>query len=253
MLGLLVLISINFILTSCSPLYYSPNAHNVPLLSQKGEASLNLSLSGGDDVTNAVEIQGAYAVAKNIALLGNFYTARGNEPDYGSGKGSLLEVGAGYFKPFSPKFIFEAYAGGGLGGVTNFYNPDKLNYSRLRFTKFFIQPAFGFESRYFDITLSLRTARLNYHAFNFTETARVEDLTNIQNIKNQPTYYLLEPALTLRGGFSNLKIQIQLVKSKNLTYKEFVQEYTNLNLGLYFRIDTKENLRTNLKTIFNWL
>ena len=61
---LLVIVGLGF--ASCSPIYYTPNTQNVPLISQKGET--NLTLSGN---ANQIEFQGAYGIAENIAIKAN--------------------------------------------------------------------------------------------------------------------------------------------------------------------------------------
>jgi len=239
-LGLIIFVGTHFLLTNCSPSYYFPNAHNVPLLFHKGEGTLTLTLGGSEYVNSSVEGQGAYAITNNFALMTNFCTAWGKREDYGSGYGSLVELGAGYFKPVSSQFVFETYAGGGPGGVTNYFEPDKLEYSKLRFTKLFIQPAFGYKAPLFNIALSLRGVNLNYYAF---QNSYLNTGGKWTYYSKDPNYYLLEPALTLRGGLPNIKLQLQLGLSYNMTDPEFKQEIYNINLGLFFRLNTNKNTK----------
>lgn len=63
----------------------------------------------------------------------------------------------------------------------------------------------------------------------------------IYNAENQATYlnqnksnFLVEPAITIRGGLEKIKLQLQLAKSINLSINDFRQENFLLTLGLNF-------------------
>lgn len=71
-----------------------------------------------------------------------------------------------------------------------------------------IQPNFGYKSKYFEVALSSRVVNLMYNSIE-------GDL--IYNGKNQIDYlndnkssFLLEPAITIRGGLEKIKLQIHL-------------------------------------------
>lgn len=79
-------------------------------------------------------------------------------------------------------------------------------------------------------------------------SSRIVNLT-YSNIKgdlifeneNQPNYlennssnFLIEPAITLRGGFEKLKLQLQYGYSVNLSNSNFRQDNSFLTLGLNF-------------------
>lgn len=61
-----LIVAIGVGLVACSPLYYTPNTQNVPLISEKGETNLRLSGNG-----NQVEFQGAVGISDNFAIQGN--------------------------------------------------------------------------------------------------------------------------------------------------------------------------------------
>jgi hypothetical protein len=232
------------LLFSCVPQYYSPNAHNVPLFTHSGETMVTVATGGGDEVDGSVELQAATAVTDHWALMTNFYSAWGSEPQDGSGSGHLFEVGTGYYRPFGASdfksmkagFVFSAFGGGGFGRVTNYCGPGKVNATKLGFRRVFVQPALGFKSSVFDVALSLRLARLSYVPVGgrWSQTPG-NDPGQAAGLAASPfsaNYFLLEPALTVRFGWQHVKLQTQLGLSLNQTDPEFYQENFNLNLGL---------------------
>lgn len=232
--------------TYCTPRYYSPNAHNVPLFTKKGETAIRIVTGGGDDVNNAVDVQGAVALTNNIGLMINYYNAWGAEEGYGSGSGNLLEGGFGFFNPVNKHLIFETYAGGGGGSVTNYYNSQKIAHSTLKLNRLFIQPSLGYRSQYFDIALSLRAVNVNYTSFKslfLNNTDYVNEQEQLNKIRDNPKYLLWEPALTVRGGSKTVKAQFQVGFSYNHTNPDFPQETFNANIGLalnLFPIESQE-------------
>lgn len=223
------IIGLLFSFTSCVHYYYAPNAHNVPLLKQKGDTKMTLAISGGDEFTG-FEAQVATAVSEKFGVIGNFIYARGDSEtdNYAdSGSGYLFEVGAGYFKPIGRKFVFETYGGLGLGSVSNKYDPGT---SKVKFTRIFLQPTIGFTTKGFDIALSSRFAGLNYHSID----SNSYDDYDLEYIRDHKFSFLFEPALTIRGGWEETKIQLQYVISKNLSNPSLSQEKSNLSIGLFF-------------------
>ncbi len=227
----ITIIGILLSFTSCVHYYYAPNAHNVPLLKEKGNTNVTIVISGGDEFTG-IEGQVATAVSEKIGVLGNFMYASGNENFNGhteSGSGFLFEVGAGYFKPILQKFVFETYGGLGIGSVSNKYESGS---SKVKFTRIFIQPSIGFTTRSFEIALSSRFAGLNYHSIN-TNSYNDHDLEYIRNHKFS---FIFEPAVTIRAGWEGAKFQLQYVFSKNQSNPSLAQETGNINFGLMFNL-----------------
>lgn len=221
-------------LNACNPIYYSPNTQNVPLISEKGETNLTLAGNG-----NQIEFQAAYGVAQNIALKANggiFIPKDNDNGDGGSGK--FFELGGGYFKPLENNLVFEIYGIAGFGTVENHFpsiaaaNPQTTGDISANVFRFGIQPNFGYKSEYFSVAVSSRIANLTYGNIK-------GDL--IYNAENQATYlnqnksnFLVEPAITIRGGLEKIKLQLQLAKSINLSINDFRQENFLLTLGLNF-------------------
>ena len=239
--GRVLLIALIISLTSCVHYYYAPNAHNVPLFKEKGETNIIAAISGGEEFSG-IEVQFASAVTENIGVMANFITASGGDDEYGSGKGFLFELGAGYYKPLGQKFVFETYGGAGFGSVKNEYSSGD---SKAKFTRLFIQPNIGFKTRGFEVAFSTRFAGLNYHSVNYSRLEESYDLDDLEFIKNNKFSFLFEPSLTIRGGWEGFKVQLQYVLSENLNNKNLAQEVSNFNIGMFIDISPKKRISPN--------
>lgn len=221
--------------SSCVHYYYAPNSHNVPLFQEKGEVRLAGVTSYGS-YHKGTEFQGAVSITDKIGIIGNSYTAQGgNKEKNNYGEGTYFEAGCGYYKPVMEKFVFETYGGIGLGNVENRYND--YGYSNLDFSKYFLQPSFGFTSKYFETALSVRFCGLYYDKIN--DHTIQDDKEKIEYIKSHKFSYLFEPAITYRVGWKYLKIQLQYAFSINMNYPKFPMDGANLNIGLYLSIANK--------------
>lgn len=238
----------------CSHYFYTPESHNVPLLSEKNDLHVELKSSFGAEGFDNTEMQSAYAITNRIgimgsALLGTYETSVSNEQQDGisyesaNGNISFFNIGAGFFTPVWEKFVFETYLGYGIGNVKNVY--DNIGESKLRYGKPFIQPSFGYKTKYFEAAISSRLNSLNYYKIEDSQTPihfRDRFTNNIRNNKNS---LLLEPAITARGGWKKLKIQLQLSKSYNLNNDLFrFNEDNNF-------FDNKNNTRISIGVVYS--
>jgi len=219
---------------SCSPKFYTPNTQNVPLISEKGETNLSLSGNG-----NQVEFQGAYGIAKNIALKANGGLFIPSDLDNGNGgSGKFIEFGGGYFKPITEKWIFETYGIIGIGSFENHLpsaktvSPQTNGNISANILRVGIQPNFGYKSKYFSAAVSSRIVNLSYSNINGDLIFENENQPNY--LKTNSSNFLVEPALTIKGGGEKLKLQIQYGYSLNLTNSNFRQDKSFLTLGLNF-------------------
>src|SRR5690554_4628941 len=163
-LSILFFSIITLAFSACSPRYYTPDAHSVPLITDKGEASLNLSGNG-----NRVEFQGAYGIGEKIAIKadgGLFWQEDNNDGNGGSGE--FVEVGLGYFKQIRNHWVFETYGIVGFGSMEN-HLPSTVDQYPLtkgdisaNILRYGIQPNFGFKSKYFTAAVSSRFVNLTY-------------------------------------------------------------------------------------------
>ena len=225
---------VGFGFASCSPKFYSPNTQNVPLISEKGETNLTLSGNG-----NQVEFQGAYGISENIALQANGGLFIPSDLDNGNGgSGKFLEFGGGYFKPLNNNLVFETYAIIGLGSFENHLlsatnsNPQTMGNISANLLRVGIQPNFGYKSKYFSAAVSSRIVNLSYSKEKGDLIFEGEHQADY--LKNNSSNFLVEPALTIRGGLEKFKLQLQYGYSLNLSNSDFRQDNSFFTIGLNF-------------------
>ena len=244
-------------LTSCHHVYYAPNTANAPLLSEKGETRINaFYTSGSDSDFGGGEIQAATAVSKNIGVMANFFSAGKSEVirsyynRYDShterGEGSYAEFAAGYFKNFdkSKRWIGEVYSGFGVGNVKNDYGFG--DHSKVGIFKTFIQPAIGYKAPYFEIAFVPKVSFINWKvkdsSIHSQENISVKN--EINTIVKKKNFVAFEPAVLIRVGGKNFKIQLGLsfsdYKSTDIYYSKDLIETLNTSLGFSINFNTKK-------------
>ncbi len=177
------------ILNSCAPLYI-PNVVNTPMLTEEEDfnASIHLGTSGYD-------AQGAYAITENLAVMLNssFINSTSDSTD-SYHKHFFVEAGAGYYKPIGKYFLFDTYAGYGIGRVNSYQSADIfLSYADTYVNRFFVQPSFSFVCPYFEAAIAPRTVMA------FVSQSDV----------NQ-TGFFFEPTLVLKTGAPSFKATAQV-------------------------------------------
>jgi hypothetical protein len=220
--------------SGCSPIYYSPNTQNVPLISRKGET--NLTLAGN---ANQVEFQGAYGVTNGFALKvnGGFFIPKNNDNGDG-GSGKFFEMGGGYYKPLDNDLVFETYGIVGFGTIENHFpstvlaNPLTKGNISANVLRFGIQPNFGFKSKYFSAAISSRITNLTYS--NVTGDLIYNKENQLNYLNSNKSNFLIEPALTVKAGLEKIKLQLQLGHSFNLSNSDFKQDKDFLTIALNF-------------------
>lgn len=225
---------IAFIATSCSPLFYTPNTQNVPLLTERGDNKVNIA---GNE--NQIELQGAYAVTDEFAIQANGGWFLPREEDNGNGgSGKFIEFGGGYYTLVKEIFVFELYGLFGLGDMKNNFpttqetNPDYKGDISANVFRFGIQPNFGYKSKHFEVALSSRIVNLMYSKI---EGDLIFDGENqVDYLTDNKSNFLVEPAITVKGGLEKIKLQLQYGYSYNLSNKDFKQDNSFLTLGLSY-------------------
>lgn len=228
-------IGVTMLFSACN-VAYIPNRHNVPLMEEKGDASISIS------TTN---LQGAYAISDHMAVMGNVYFRENsweNNPDSNTtltmdyqANRFLGELGIGYYKPLSDNAVFELYGGGGLGNIGFELEDSNPLYDReykANIQKLFIQPDIGFHSEYFDFVFSTRFSLLNFYDVDTTNyTIPNLDSDNLYNLDKQP-YIFLEPALTLRFGYKFIKAYTQAIVATKLNPEQINYRSFGVNVGI---------------------
>ncbi len=223
-----------FGLISCSPKFYTPNTQNVPLISAHGETVV--SLSGNSD---QIELQGAYGVSNKLAIQANGGLFIPSDLENGNGgSGKFLEIGGGYFSSLQEQFVFETYALLGAGTFENHLpstrmeNPQSTGEITASLIRIGVQPAIGYKSTNFSAAVSTRMVNVTYN--NIEGDLIFESIDQVNFLQNNSSNFLLEPALTLRGGVSKFKLQFQYGLSINLSNSDFRQDHSNISFGLNF-------------------
>lgn len=212
-------------LSSCRTVY-APNALNVPLLQEKGEVKATIA-------TNNIQL--ATAVTEHVGLMANGYlnTYKSDDKTFkNNGKGA--EIGIGYFGHTDQRITYEAYAGAGLYNVKMKENTTKTFDADA--VKYFIQPAIGWISPYFEVAVSPRISVVKYAAPDIAGYTAEEQSANYFNIVDQKAHAFFEPALILRGGYKFVKIQAQVGHSLKLSKNNINYDSGVGSLGLIFDI-----------------
>ena len=227
------------LLSSCAHYYYVPNVQNVPLFREKNEYRFS-AFYGDGDKSSSGEIQVAYSPTSNLGIMANYISASGgNSTGKNSASGSCLEGALGYFKPLGNAAVFEIYGGLGGGSQNHKYYSSFTNQSYgsadISFVKVFIQPSFGMTFNAFDVAFSTRLCSMSFTDVKNNTTDGYESrVLNDIGVKN---HAFIEPAITLRGGWKNVKFQVQGLISADLTNPVmYIGEGYHFSAGMYFTI-----------------
>ena len=216
---------------SCKTVY-QPNTVNTPLFNNHGEFRAYVDPSN---------VHLAYAITDHIGVMANgFRVSEGTDNNSIRGNGGLVEIGMGYYRPVNG-FIFETYAGGGMGKVKFTEVRQEGSTTVVRNfsadgSRFFVQPSFGYAGKYFEAALTPRFAigKFNNVQTNYTTQEQIDG--KFYNV-NEPMWCFIEPALTLRGGYKWVKLQAQFGFSQKLNSQQLSYKSSFLNLGLIFDIN----------------
>jgi hypothetical protein len=231
---------------SCSHIYYVPNVQNVPLFTEKNEYRLSGTYGLGTE-TRSLEVQGAYSVTGNFGVMANFMSAKGIDNSEESwANGNYLDAAIGYYKPLRRSGVFEIYGGVGGSKQHHQYRSENDNpvYNRdagtadLSFVKIFIQPSVGITFNGFDIAFS---TRFNSLSFNKTDN-QIDRLSNehefnkLTETAQAKNFLFFEPALTIRGGWKYVKVQLQGATASYINNEYYHFDQYHISLGVYIAI-----------------
>jgi len=149
------------------------------------------------------------------------------------GSGKSFDIAFGYYKPLSTHCVFEIYGGIGGSNQSHHYNGTSSagndRTSELSFRKLFLQPSLGLTYSGFDIALTTSISRVGFYKI---DNQALEP--EIEAISQNRNSILFEPALTIRGGWKYLKIQLQLIDSQNLSHSNLQFNESKMSIGLIF-------------------
>jgi hypothetical protein len=251
----LSLLTIIFLLTGCNHYYYVQPVHNVPMLKEKND----FRVSGTYEIDYepyCIELQAAYAVTGKIGIIADFMAAKGGTiSDLENwGKGTYFDAGVGFFNPVKQHGIFEIYSGMGSSSQHHNYisydNPLGETFSGtsdLAFTKIFLQPSIGLSYEHFEVVASTRINMLNYNRVinNVNQQLEQDEYEELISLNTKKSYLFIEPALTVRAGWENLKIQLQAATASYLNNREYPFEQNHISIGLILGFPLKVRERVN--------
>ncbi len=266
------------LLTGCyTPRYvYSPSAHNVPLLTKKGDSKLGINYSSNlpgtktidDQVfrgrSNGLDFHSAYAINKKFALqVNHFSRAEKNGGNYSTTLDSaviryhrrLTEIGAGYYTNFNPEsnLIFQLFAGIGFGNFNftdNGKDANQLAYSRFHragIAKFYIQPAFQYRNNQkIAAALSSRFSVINFSNIKTDYTPQEQANFELDHISASPVVFW-EPAFVNTFGFKKLPgFFLEYQAGLSLLMSRRFVDARSFNFSLGFHADLPQLLKKKI-------
>lgn len=190
---------------------------------------------GAEAESNSFQIQLAYAATKHLAASVNYFEAKsGDDNKYEGAHGYCLEAGGGYFLPIKKHLVFECY--GGFAGGSQFHRYLNNYTSNLTFNRFYIQPSLGATYNGFDVAVSSRVCNFRFKDINVEQGVSDLDLEKLTALDQNKNSILIEPALTIRGGYKYVKVQLQIIYSANVSHPELQFDNGQASLGLYFSL-----------------
>ena len=234
------LILLSVFLSGCAHFYYIPKAYNVPLFTEKNDFRLSVA-SGMEDNSSSVDIQAAYSVTGNFAVMSDFMFSNGGYfYERNQAKMSYFDGAIGYYKPFGEFWVFEAFGGLGTSSQRHeYYASDYQGKSRLTFTKSFLQPSIGMTFNTFDIAITPCISRLSFNNIENSATPASAYYNDLILLNQNRVSTLFEPAFTVRAGWKVIKVQLQYIYSFNLTNAELPFEFSKVSLGVYISLSKK--------------
>ena len=233
------------IFEGCAHFYYLPSNLNVPLFKEKYEFHGSTSLGAGY-ITSGTDVQTALSLTNHLAVMANYMHSKyypDEIEDDNLIKYNYFEGAAGYFKPFNEFWVFEVYGGFGSGNQHHEYYawPDNTyrGHADLTFVKSFLQPSIGVTFNAFDIALSSSFSRLSFNKINISVDQNSDYYDELDMIARKSKFFLFEPAITIRGGWKFVKMQLQYILSVNPRSDEVIFEPQKISLGIYFSLSKK--------------
>ena len=269
LLPALIFSCITIMVASCNtPRHiYSPAAHNVPVLTQKGDSKIGAVYSTNavgqetkdgvkiDNRSRGYDLQGAVAITNNFAIQANhFYrwekTEGGPDSLTLEYKRNLTEIGLGYYLPINDKknTFFQVFAGAGLGRFS-FTDNDKSGkyFHQANITKIYLQPAILFKSKgSFTTSVSVRFSGITYSKVKTNYVANQLNDYYLDNLTGRAKWFF-EPATVTSFGLKNvpgLRFEVQgglsfLMAREYRDYRKF-----NFSIGTWLDMGQLFNKKT---------
>ncbi len=206
---------------------YAPNTVNTPLF-QEGRQLKVLAAPNN--------VQAAYAVSDHIGVMGNGYFNRFSSDDNDfHNKGFGAEAAVGYFAAPGNGLAYEMYGGAGLLKVTIDESSKQKTFA-VSGTKLFVQPGIGWVNPYVEVGVSPRLSMISYAAPDIKGYTAQEQSDHLYTGLSDSPFLFFEPALTVRGGYKWIKLQVQVGKVIKLSGQEINFDDNLGSIGLIFDV-----------------
>jgi hypothetical protein len=263
--SVLILLFVSLIFMSCrTPKYYiyAPSPPVNPFFKEKGDSKLSAYLSGGSgNHIPGADLQAGYAITKNIAVTGAYFSRREKDKYYSGGNNNtwtdslvnryrraMGEVGAGYFRKVNYRgnatiniyggyswgtFSFkETGTGNGMGAYTRTHEAD--------IRKWYIQPSIHFtRGRVFRLGIVTRFSFVNYGNIK-TDFSTTELSDRTLNQFADRTHLFIEPTVNMQFAFPQpwLKLDMGItvcpIYDNSYEYNELRHRALTASIGLTF-------------------
>jgi hypothetical protein len=245
---LLLFLAVSLLLSACNQHYfYAPNTLHLPTVKEKGEATIEASLNGSQQI-KGTELRAAYCFAPKTSAMVNFMYMKGSfsrsffgsfpppPPEQHSGRGYLTEIGVTRHFPLSKYTDFTLTAGGGIGQSVNDY--DRGRTATLNFNRLFLQPGLVTKGELAEFGIGLRFSRLGFQSASIDYRIDDNDIFALQAIeKNTP---FLIPDLGINTGINFAPFHVKCNMVFTLSDKPGTYNFTGNNLSVSVLYDINQ-------------
>lgn len=197
--------------TSCA--FLPPSGPTVPLFKEKGEAMVSASLIGAPE-SGGIDIKGAIATGDRFYLGGSGTVTR----DEGGAKGFMSELAVGTYGRMGENGIYDV--SGGLGYGSQYGD---------RFTKFYVQPAFGFRASKVEFASGIKGSYV----------ISTPDIVYWELYGKNPKDLIVEPFMLGRFGGEKTKFQMGFNFPIPVALDNYATPEWSITLGVVFRLGKK--------------
>jgi hypothetical protein len=193
------------VFASCTYSNYIPMTVTEPMLKEAGEKQATVFLG-----SNHVEVQGAYAIAKHVGIMGDIWA--------GYDKRYSVELLPGYFYSSPNGFCAGFYAGAGIANTTgevSFHTglgmgEDEHYINDTRYTSLMWQPGVGYRTKNFEIGFASRVSYMAFTRYSTwyeaTENSDSKLILRSYSYHNDNfTTWVFQPAINVSYGLEHVK------------------------------------------------
>ena len=224
--------------SACTPIYYIPNAHAVPLITNKGEGDLSLSAAA-----DGAHFQSSYGITNCIAAFTNIQRVPSREwPRNRRISTNSYEMGFGVFSGQRQFSVWELYAIGGQGSIHNelaansgfFGIPSLGGALNMEFWRYGFQFNYGLKNKNLEFACSNRFFLMTY--YNISGDLNFDNVNQVDFMKINNRHFYYELGFTLKYGFQNFKVFIQTVASRNISDPDLYRLRSNGMIGVSYQL-----------------